>query len=136
MPSGVVKWFDSDQGIGLISRQGGPDVQAEASAVHGSDNRLRQGEKVLFDIVLDSAGLRADNIHRLKGGRDGAAPAGSAEPSDGQAIGVARPDQAQRAALAQPRHRVGPVGADGVRARLGVIPGANIACSRRTPEDT
>ncbi|MEU9028980.1 cold shock domain-containing protein [Streptomyces sp. NPDC048383] len=113
-----MKWFDCDRGVGLISQQGaGPDVQAEASAVHGSDNRLRQGEKVLFDITLDSAGLRADNIHRLRAGRDGAVPAGSAEPSDGQALGVAPPDQAQRAALAQPRHRVGPVGADGVRAR-------------------
>lgn len=68
LPSGVVKWFDCDRGIGLISQQGaGPDVQAEVSAVHGSDDRLRQGEKVLFDIILDSAGLRADNIQRLKG---------------------------------------------------------------------
>ncbi|MEU8844294.1 cold shock domain-containing protein [Streptomyces roseus] len=78
-----MKWFDCDRGIGLISQQGaGPDVQAELSAVRGSDSRLRQGEKVLFDIILDSAGLRADNIHRLKGRKDGAVPAGSAEPSD------------------------------------------------------
>ncbi|MFI9065678.1 cold shock domain-containing protein [Streptomyces sp. NPDC053429] len=68
-----MKWFDCDRGIGLISQQGaGPDVHAEVSAVRGSDSRLRQGEKVLFDIILDSAGLRADNIQRLKGeGRPG-----------------------------------------------------------------
>ncbi len=64
-PCGVVKWFDPDRGIGLISQEGaGPDVQAEASAIHGKDRYLRQGEKVLFNVTLDSAGLRADNIHR------------------------------------------------------------------------
>ena len=63
-PCGVVKWFDPDRGIGLISQEGaGPDVRAEASAVHGTDS-LRPGEEVLFDLTLDSAGLRADNIHR------------------------------------------------------------------------
>ncbi|MFG2994546.1 cold-shock protein [Streptomyces sp. NPDC048257] len=67
-PCGVVKWFDPDRGIGLISQEsaGGPDVQAEASAIQAKDHRLHQGEEVLFDITLDSAGLRADNIHRSR----------------------------------------------------------------------
>ncbi|MFD5892013.1 cold-shock protein [Streptomyces sp. NPDC060334] len=60
-----MKWFDPDRGTGLISRQGaGPDVWAETSAIHGKDRSLRQGEEVLFDITLDDAGLRADNIRR------------------------------------------------------------------------
>ncbi|MFD9484949.1 cold-shock protein [Streptomyces sp. NPDC059991] len=64
-PCGVVKWFDPDRGIGLISQEGaGPDVQAEASAIQGKDGCLRQGEEVFFNVTLDSAGLRADNIHR------------------------------------------------------------------------
>ncbi|WP_078954548.1 cold-shock protein [Streptomyces sp. H021] len=64
-PCGVVKWFDPDRGIGLISQEGaGPDVQAEASAIHGTDGRLRPGEEVHFNVTLDGAGLRADNIHR------------------------------------------------------------------------
>ncbi|MGW5848728.1 cold-shock protein [Streptomyces sp. NPDC055254] len=63
-PCGVVKWFDPERGIGLISQEGAaPDVQAEASACHGGDG-LRQGEEVFFDVTLDSAGLRADNIRR------------------------------------------------------------------------
>ncbi|MET9695020.1 cold shock domain-containing protein [Streptomyces sp. NPDC006514] len=67
-----MKWFDPDRGIGLISQEGaGPDVQAVASAIHAEDRRLGQGEEVLFDITLDSAGLRADNIRRT---RHGAAP--------------------------------------------------------------
>ncbi|WP_234349020.1 cold-shock protein [Streptomyces sp. WM6373] len=60
-----MKWFDPDRGIGLISQEGaGPDVQAEASAIHGTDGRLRPGEEVHFNVTLDGAGLRADNIHR------------------------------------------------------------------------
>ncbi|MFD3809243.1 cold-shock protein [Streptomyces sp. NPDC058611] len=64
-PCGVVKWFDPDRGTGLISQEGaGPDIQAEATAIHGRERRLRPGEKVFFDVTLDSAGQRADNIHR------------------------------------------------------------------------
>ncbi|WP_443333608.1 cold-shock protein [Streptomyces sp. CB00455] len=64
-PCGVVKWFDPDRGIGVISQEGaGPDVQAEALAIRDKDGHLRQGEEVLFDVTLDSAGLRADDIHR------------------------------------------------------------------------
>ncbi|WP_432215503.1 cold-shock protein [Streptomyces subrutilus] len=67
-PCGVVQWFDPDRAIGLISQEGaGPNVQAEASAVHGKECYLRPGEEVFFDVTLDSAGLRADNIHRPPG---------------------------------------------------------------------
>ncbi|MFF2785555.1 cold shock domain-containing protein [Streptomyces sp. NPDC058049] len=67
-PCGVVQWFDADRGIGLISQEGAePDVQAEASAIHGKERYLRPGEEVFFDITLDGAGLRADNIHRPPG---------------------------------------------------------------------
>ncbi|MCX5071159.1 cold shock domain-containing protein [Streptomyces sp. NBC_00513] len=60
-----MKWFDPDRGTGLISQQGaGPDVSAETAAIHGKDRSLRQGEEVLFNITLDDAGLRADNIQR------------------------------------------------------------------------
>lgn len=63
-PCGVVKWFDPHRGIGLISQGAGPDVQAEASAIHGRKRSLLPGEEIIFDITLDAAGLRADNIHR------------------------------------------------------------------------
>ncbi|MFE3865255.1 cold-shock protein [Streptomyces goshikiensis] len=63
-----MKWFDLSRGIGLISQEGaGPDIRAEASAIHGRDGQLRQGEEVLFDVTLDSAGLRADNIYSTQG---------------------------------------------------------------------
>ncbi|MFF7505432.1 cold-shock protein [Streptomyces lavendulae] len=64
-PCGVVKWFDPDRGTGLISQDGtGPDIRAEARAIHRKGPCLRPGDRVLFDLTHDSAGLRADNIHR------------------------------------------------------------------------
>ncbi|MFG2985577.1 cold-shock protein [Streptomyces sp. NPDC048258] len=63
-----MKWFDPDRGMGLISQEdAGPDVQAEASAIHGEDPRLCQGEEVFCNVTLDSAGLRADNIRPFGG---------------------------------------------------------------------
>ncbi|MFF3728511.1 cold shock domain-containing protein [Streptomyces erythrochromogenes] len=62
-----MKWFDPDRGIGLISQEDtGPDIQAEVSALHRRETYLRQGDEVLFNVTQDSAGLRADNNHRLE----------------------------------------------------------------------
>ncbi|MFE2141927.1 cold shock domain-containing protein [Streptomyces sp. NPDC059456] len=65
-----MKWFDPDRGTGLISQEGtGPDIQAESKAIRGNGPRLRPGDRVLFDLTHDSAGLRADNIHRPEDAR-------------------------------------------------------------------
>ncbi|MFI6006338.1 cold-shock protein [Streptomyces sp. NPDC051366] len=81
-PCGVVKWFDPDRGAGLISQDGtGPDIQAESRAICEKGPRLRPGDRVLFDITHDSAGLRADNIHRPEVARSHHGPG---QHSDGQ----------------------------------------------------
>ncbi|MGW5345644.1 cold-shock protein [Streptomyces sp. NPDC004050] len=70
-PCGVVKWFDPDRGTGLISQDGtGPDIRAESQAIRENGPRLRPGERVHFDLTHDSAGLRADNIHRPEHARN------------------------------------------------------------------
>ncbi|MFI5670882.1 cold shock domain-containing protein [Streptomyces sp. NPDC051704] len=64
------KWFDPDRGTGLISQDGtGPDIHAESRAIGEKGPRLRPGDRVLFDLTHDSAGLRADNIHRPEDAR-------------------------------------------------------------------
>ncbi|WP_406187293.1 cold-shock protein [Streptomyces sp. NBC_01006] len=69
-PCGIVKWFDPDRGTGLISQDGtGPDIHAEARAIRENGPRLRPGDRVLFDLTHDSAGLRADNIHQAEDDR-------------------------------------------------------------------
>ncbi|UUU37213.1 cold shock domain-containing protein [Streptomyces sp. CA-210063] len=66
VPSGVVKWFDPGRGLGVIAQEGGePDAVACRSAVHDcSDRTLVEGDRVCFDVTQDSAGIRADNVHR------------------------------------------------------------------------
>ncbi|WP_318206629.1 MULTISPECIES: cold-shock protein [unclassified Streptomyces] len=61
-----MQWFDPDRGSGLIRQEGDePDIPIEQSAVHACRAwPLHPGERVEFDITLDSYGRRADNIHR------------------------------------------------------------------------
>ena len=64
MPSGVVKWFDPEQGVGAITQDDdGREAVAHRSAVHGDANRvLVTGHRVRFDVTQDADGVRADNI--------------------------------------------------------------------------
>lgn len=70
VPSGIVKWFDPGRGVGVIAQDdAGRDVVAYRSAIQGNwDRRLVEGERVLFNVTQDSAGIRADNIHRVPAG--------------------------------------------------------------------
>ncbi|MGW1917255.1 cold-shock protein [Streptomyces sp. NPDC002076] len=67
MPVGVVKWFDPERGVGRVVMDGaGLDAVACRSAVQGpGEGALVAGEPVEFDLTMDAAGIRADNICRL-----------------------------------------------------------------------
>ncbi|MFE9220772.1 cold-shock protein [Streptomyces lavendulae] len=67
VPSGVVKWFDADKGIGVICQDGdGQAVTAERSAIQApGPGVLVQGELVRFDVTRDAEGIRADNVRRI-----------------------------------------------------------------------
>lgn len=64
VPSGVVKWFDPDRGMGAIAPDGGGlDAVVHRSAIHGdADRTMVAGQQVCFDLTQDTAGVRADNI--------------------------------------------------------------------------
>ncbi|MQY40721.1 hypothetical protein SRB17_87540 [Streptomyces sp. RB17] len=64
----MVKWFDSERGVGRVVQDGGgPDAVACRSAVQGlGEGALLAGEPVEFDLIVDAAGVRADNICRLR----------------------------------------------------------------------
>jgi cold shock CspA family protein len=70
VPNGIVKWFDPVRGVGVIAQDGaGDDAVAYRSAIQGNgDRRLVEGERVLFNVTQDAAGIRADNIHRVPTG--------------------------------------------------------------------
>jgi len=56
MPTGTVKFFDSEKGFGFIVVDGGgPDVFVHISAVESSGmNALSDGQKVSFDTKMDA----------------------------------------------------------------------------------
>ena len=64
MATGVVKWFNNAKGFGFVSPDGGgDDVFAHFSAIAMEGyKRLKQGQKVEFDISEGPKGLYAANI--------------------------------------------------------------------------
>ena len=66
MPSGSVKWFNTQKGFGFIAPdQGGPDAFVHISAVERAGLRdLREGQKLEYELVADrrSGKMSADNL--------------------------------------------------------------------------
>ena len=66
MPTGTVKWFNTQKGFGFIAPdQGGPDAFVHISAVERAGLRdLREGQKVDFELVSDrkSGKMSAGNL--------------------------------------------------------------------------
>ena len=63
MTNGIVKWFNSEKGVGFISVEGGDDVFAHFSAINlDGFKTLEEGQKVSFDIVEGARGPQAANI--------------------------------------------------------------------------
>ncbi|WP_406490507.1 cold-shock protein [Streptomyces sp. NBC_01604] len=62
-----MKWFDPERSEGrVVPDGGGTDAVAYGAAVHGAGERtLRAGERIVFDLTFDAAGVRADNICRV-----------------------------------------------------------------------
>lgn len=67
MASGTVKWFNDAKGFGFIEPDGGgADVFAHFSAVQMEGFRtLKQGSKVVYDLVQGPKGDLAHNIRPL-----------------------------------------------------------------------
>jgi cold shock protein len=69
MPTGTVKWFNSQKGFGFIQPdQGGPDVFVHVSAVERAGLRgLDEGQKVSYELVQDkrSGKSSADELRTL-----------------------------------------------------------------------
>jgi len=64
MANGTVKWFNNAKGYGFISPEGGgSDVFAHFSAIEMDGYKtLKQGQKVLFDLIDGPRGLQATKI--------------------------------------------------------------------------
>jgi CspA family cold shock protein len=57
VPTGKVKWFNSEKGFGFLSRDDGGDVFVHSSALPQDVETLKPGQRVEFGVV---AGQRGD----------------------------------------------------------------------------
>jgi cold shock protein len=67
MPTGTVKWFNSQKGYGFIQPDdGSKDVFVHISAVERAGlGSLREGQKVSFDIQQERGKTSAGNLKPL-----------------------------------------------------------------------
>ena len=62
MPTGIVKWYDSEKGFGFITADDGEDVFVHVSTLPEGVPALRPGTKVDFGIVDGRRGKQALSV--------------------------------------------------------------------------
>lgn len=66
MPVGQVKWFDCKKGFGFILDDNGEDVFVHYTVIEGDGfRRLRDGERVEYDVVEGPKGFSATRVRRV-----------------------------------------------------------------------
>lgn len=62
MPTGKVKWFNSEKGFGFLSRDDGGDVFVHSSVLPDSVDTLKPGQRVEFGVVAGQRGDQALSV--------------------------------------------------------------------------
>lgn len=65
MPTGKVKWYDSEKGFGFLSRDEGEDVYVRSDALPEGVTSLKAGTRVEFGIVQGNRGDQALQVRLL-----------------------------------------------------------------------
>ncbi|CAM4452753.1 Cold shock-like protein [Mycobacterium basiliense] len=65
MPTGKVKWYDSDKGFGFLSQEDGEDVYVRSSALPAGVEGLKAGQRVEFGIASGRRGPQALSLKLL-----------------------------------------------------------------------
>ncbi|MGW4032869.1 cold-shock protein [Streptomyces sp. NPDC004838] len=62
MPTGKVKWFNSEKGFGFLSRDDGGDVFVHSSVLPDGLDSLKPGQRVEFGVVAGQRGDQALSV--------------------------------------------------------------------------
>ena len=65
MPTGRVKWYDTDKGFGFLTRDDGGDVFVHKAALPAGVGDLKTGQRVEFGIVESRKGNQALQVKLL-----------------------------------------------------------------------
>ena len=66
MPTGKVKWYDSEKGFGFLARDDGGEVFVHSSALPAGTTSLGKGQRVEFGIVEGRKGAQALQVRLLE----------------------------------------------------------------------
>ena len=66
MPTGKVKWYDSEKGYGFLARDDGGEVFVHSSALPAGTTVLRQGQRVEFGVAEGRRGAQALQVRLLE----------------------------------------------------------------------
>jgi CspA family cold shock protein len=65
VPTGKVKWYDTEKGFGFLSKDDGGDVFVHSSALPAGVTALKPGQRVEFGVAEGKRGEQALSIHVL-----------------------------------------------------------------------
>jgi len=65
VPTGKVKWYDSDKGYGFLARDDGGEVFVHSTALPAGTTSLRQGQRVEFGVAEGRRGVQALQVRLL-----------------------------------------------------------------------
>ena len=65
MPTGKVKWYDTDKGFGFVSRDDGGDVFVHSSALPSGVESLKPGSRIEFGVAGGKRGEQALSVRVL-----------------------------------------------------------------------
>jgi CspA family cold shock protein len=65
VPTGKVKWYDSEKGFGFVTQDGGEDVYVRASALPPGIAGLKAGQRIEFGMAEGRRGPQALSVKLL-----------------------------------------------------------------------
>jgi CspA family cold shock protein len=66
VPTGKVKWYDSDKGYGFLARDDGGEVFVHSTALPAGTTSLKQGQRVEFGVAEGRRGTQALQLRVLE----------------------------------------------------------------------